>query len=132
MYTIDDITRSYAETALWSSLNSDSVHCGGDNPDAGENLDADYGVDDIAPATWEAMNTDVRDFVLANLADFVAYLAAGRDAESFGHDFWLTRNGHGAGFWDRGLGDLGDRLSGAAKVYGECDLYVGDDGQLHI
>lgn len=21
--------------------------------------------------------------------------------ERFGHDFWLTRNGHGAGFWDR-------------------------------
>lgn len=22
--------------------------------------------------------------------------------EQAGHDFWLTRNGHGAGFWDRG------------------------------
>lgn len=25
----------------------------------------------------------------------------GYDAERFGHDFWLTRNGHGTGFWDR-------------------------------
>src|SRR5215213_9921810 len=48
-----------------------------------------------------------------------------------GHDFWLTRNRHGAGFWDRGLGDLSNRLSDASKVYGEVDLYVGDDGQIY-
>jgi hypothetical protein len=48
-----------------------------------------------------------------------------------GHDFWLTRNGHGAGFWDRGLGDLGERLSKAAKVYGEVYLYPGDDGKVY-
>lgn len=23
------------------------------------------------------------------------------DAEQVGHDIWLTRNGHGVGFWDR-------------------------------
>jgi hypothetical protein len=23
------------------------------------------------------------------------------DPEQIGHDLWLTRNGHGAGFWDR-------------------------------
>lgn len=25
----------------------------------------------------------------------------GDNIEQAGHDFWLTRNGHGAGFWDR-------------------------------
>ncbi len=43
-----------------------------------------------------------------------------------GHDFWLTRNRHGAGFWDRGLGTIGDELTNAAQQYGEA--YVEIDG----
>jgi hypothetical protein len=50
--------------------------------------------------------------------------------EAFGHDFWLTRNGHGAGFWDRGLGALGDRLTDASKPYGEVNLWVDADGSV--
>ena len=37
---------------------------------------------------------------------------------AMGHDLWLTRNGHGAGFWDRKEleeGDLGDKLTAIAK-----------------
>jgi hypothetical protein len=30
--------------------------------------------------------------------------------EQAGIDFWLTRNRHGAGYWDRGLGITGDKL----------------------
>jgi hypothetical protein len=41
-----------------------------------------------------------------------------------GHDFWLTRCGHGAGFWD---GDWNEpaatRLTDAAKRMGEMHLY---------
>lgn len=48
-----------------------------------------------------------------------------------GIDFWLTRNGHGAGFWDRGLGDVGTRLTCAAHNYGSVDLYAGDDGLIY-
>jgi hypothetical protein len=49
-----------------------------------------------------------------------------------GHDLWLTRNGHGAGFWDRGLGDVGDKLTAIAKRMGSKSLYVGDDGKIYI
>src|SRR5690606_5349913 len=35
------------------------------------------------------------------LLDTLAELAPSYSDERFGHDFWLTRNGHGAGFWDR-------------------------------
>jgi hypothetical protein len=42
-----------------------------------------------------------------------------------GHDFWLTRNGHGAGFWD---GDWREpsasRLTAAAHKFGECNIDV--------
>lgn len=41
-----------------------------------------------------------------------------------GHDFWLTRNRHGTGFWDRGLGALGETLTEAAHEAGEVYLYI--------
>lgn len=43
-----------------------------------------------------------------------------RDAvwEQAGADFALTRNRHGAGYWDRGLGELGEHLSVAARAWG--------------
>lgn len=44
-----------------------------------------------------------------------------------GHDLWLTRNGHGAGYWDRGLGEVGTKLTAAAKLLGSQDLYVSGD-----
>ena len=52
--------------------------------------------------------------------------------ESAGHDFLLTRNGHGAGFWDRGLGDIGDKLTGMAHNYGTIGLDLGDNGQVYV
>jgi len=59
-------------------------------------------------------------------------LIDGIDPEQIGHDLWLTRNGHGAGFFDRGLGEVGDKLSDIAREMGEKNLYIGDDGQIHI
>lgn len=50
--------------------------------------------------------------------------ATGQTLEQCGHDFILTRNGHGAGFWDRGYGAAGDRLTSAAKAYGEVHATV--------
>jgi len=40
-----------------------------------------------------------------------------------GHDFWFTRNGHGAGFWDRPevYGDTyADKFSKIAESFGEA------------
>jgi hypothetical protein len=53
-------------------------------------------------------------------------------AEQAGTDFWLTRNHHGAGFWDRNLGDDGKHLSEIAISFKESDVELGDDGQLHF
>lgn len=47
-----------------------------------------------------------------------------------GHDFWLTRQGYGAGFWDRGLGVIGEKLSEAARKAGEVYSYIDDEGKL--
>lgn len=93
---------------------------------------------DDAPAGAE-LHPDALARLLADAAEFErehrALLDAANDAgypdDSCGHDLWLTRNGHGAGFWDRGLGDVGERLTAAAEACGACDLYVGDDGFLY-
>jgi hypothetical protein len=76
------------------------------------------------PEDWQL--TDEKGLT-ADLYAFLEDEAVARDVadlepEQVGHDFWLTRNGHGAGFWDRGLGDVGERLTTAAKVYGAQDL----------
>jgi len=42
-----------------------------------------------------------------------------------GHDFWLTRNGHGTGFWDRDCypDHIKERLSARAGQFGETFVY---------
>jgi hypothetical protein len=54
------------------------------------------------------------------------------DPSQHGYDFWLTRNGHGAGFWDRGYGEAGDKLTAFSEKFGEANLYVGDDGMIYV
>lgn len=115
---LDTFFAHYLECALWSS--TDSADEGGGCP-----IDDNYGIEDIAPVVLANLKRECADFIEGNLADL-----ADMPAEQAGHDFWLTRNGHGAGFWDRGLGALGRRLSDAARTYGTCDLYIGDDGQV--
>lgn len=111
---------AYITAALWSSTD-----------EAGRPLEDNYGPDDIDQASVDKAITEVNDFVKGNEKDLV-------DAQNFiteaqlGHDFWLTREGHGSGFWDEGMGELGDRLTKAAKIYGEGNIYVGDDGKLHF
>ena len=52
--------------------------------------------------------------------------------DKVGHDLWLTRNGHGAGFWDGDYADdVGEALTKISEAMGEIDLYVGDDGKIY-
>lgn len=111
---IATITKHYAICALWSSVD-----------DEGKPLDSAFGIDDIDPATYAQMTDDAEDFVNAN-RDLLEQ--SKQSDEQIGHDFWLTRNHHGAGFWDRGLGKIGEALTKASHVYGSVDLYVSDDG----
>lgn len=51
-----------------------------------------------------------------------------------GRDFWFTRNGHGVGFWNRGLGEIGETLSafcGWQTPFDECGIYRGDDDKIY-
>lgn len=87
----------------------------------------------------EAITTAVEDcaaFQTSNAALLAeAYDRVGYDETRAGHDLWYTRNSHGVGYWCRDElddGELGERLSAAAKLMGTCDTYYGDDGLLHL
>ena len=117
---IDRFTEGYIEAALWSSTD-----------DEGEPLDEDYGIDDIAPSTFSDMVIDCDDFQESNDELLDDAYGDGISPSKAGHDFWLTRNGHGAGFWDGDYPDDGKELTANSKAYGGIDLYVGDDGLIY-
>lgn len=129
---LDDFTKGYLECALWSST---AVN---DRGELGESLSESYEIEDFHEEALQIAVEDCKDFQESNAKDLEAYYEAirtsdGNSPQSWaGHDFWLTRNGHGAGFWDRGLGDLGIRLSSAARVYGSWNILPGDDGYLYF
>lgn len=136
---MEDATEAYIETLLWTGqdwsevCDDDDETCAYDHSTCEVNpstLDDSYSAFDIAPDALNEITEDVRNFI----DDAWDNITGSEDvtAEVMGRNFALTRNGHGAGFWDLGLGVLGDELTKAAKVYGEQNLYVGDDGQLHV
>ena len=55
--------------------------------------------------------------------------------EQVGHDLWLTRNRHGAGFWDRpeiyGGQENADALTESANSFGSRDIFE-HNGRLII
>lgn len=119
--------RGYTTALLWSST---------------DDVDGETVYLDQYPTSTAADDHSMAEclaFFEANRADIDAaaliYVSAqgATGYEMAGHDFALTRNGHGAGFWDGDLPDeLGERLTKAAKAAGECWLYIGDDGLVHI
>lgn len=108
---LDVFTTAYVECALWT-----------------EYLDTEYGALDIVPESLLRIMADCAAFQDANWPDIA------EDMSRAGHDFWLTRNGHGCGFWDRSdwSADVGDRLTVASEAFGECELYIGDDGRIYL
>lgn len=59
---------------------------------------------------------------------------SGLTGEQVGHDLWLTAQHHGTGFWDRGLGTVGDRLTElahASKIAG-VDILLPEDGDTGL
>lgn len=118
--------QSYIETALWSSTDEEGIPL--DN--------SKYSDVELAPETLKRFETDCDKFeilyrdLIADLDDSV--LRSFPPDSHIPHDFWLTRNRHGAGFWD---GDypkvVGDALTKLAHSFGECNLYIGDNGLIY-
>lgn len=99
---------AYIETAIWSSTDYD-----------GQPLD-DLGI------SIEHLNQEFLDQCRKDLDAFMEkalhlFTDEELDQGHIEHDFWLTRNHHGAGFWD-GDYENGDELTKIAHDFGEVDL----------
>jgi hypothetical protein len=109
----------YIATALWSS-----------SDDNGEALDKHYSIDDLDPGTLSYLKSDLFDFItthqhLINADD------SDRTLGYFAHNYWLTRNGHGAGFWDAGYAN-GDELTEHASARGERYLFIDRANKIRV
>lgn len=119
--SMDEFTDAYVEAALCTSTDNR-------NESGGLPLDKNYTVDDIDINTLAKMIKDCKDFKKKCKR---VYERGGWDDKHAGHDFWLTRNGHGTGFWDSGYKNpfverIGKVLTKVSKAYGEFSLYIGD------
>lgn len=134
---IETITRHYLIALLWTMPGDDNCENPGD----------DIAIEGLPQETIQHAKDDVISFVkscgelfdkvMACYDDGYGYHPDAGSAEAaFGHDFALTRNGHGAGFWDRdseGLPRvLGEALTRVCESFGESNLYIGDDGRVYF
>lgn len=115
MIDIQAVLSGYLGCALWTATNEE-----------GEPLDQKFNVDDFFEESRSAALQVCQRFCSENQDDL-----QGIDPVQIGHDLWLTRNGHGSGFWDRGLGEQGERLTQAASSLGEASV-TESGGQLHV
>ena len=118
--------QTYLETAVWSSSAWHKMRPGDTNP---EPLDRYYSAADFTQASVREAEAEVEEFVELNRE---ALEASGMPEDRWGRDFWLTRNRHGAGFWDGYYGEYGAHLTRAAHAYGEVEVEPASDGKLRF
>lgn len=88
---LDDFTRGYVLAAFWT--NDDDAPSG----DYAQSGRFEVMFEKLSPEALEKMQSDCTQFQ----AEQSAHLeACGLNSKRAGHDFWLTRNGHGSGFWN--------------------------------
>ena len=84
---------------------------------------------EIAPEAKKDIEADCAAFYLKS--DLEALYSKDAIAQA-GHDFWLTRNGHGAGFWDGDWAEpMATELTTLSEAFGVVDICLGDDGLIY-
>jgi hypothetical protein len=121
---LDEFTQGYVHAIFFTE-------CHSDNPELENATFAD-----LHPQTLQEIKDDCAGFCIVAREWLDEACDNGRingyGEERAGTDFWFTRNRHGAGYWDRGLGEAGEKLSEFARLEGSRDLYRGDDGKLYL
>jgi hypothetical protein len=122
-HLVTPVLDAYLDAAIWADLRDAD----------GNPLDDLYDHTDLHPDAIATATLDVIDFLTtAHQEGLLDQLEAAEvTTDQIGHDFWLTRNRHGVGFWDRGLGQLGTDLTNLAQPYGEQYLFILED-KIHI
>lgn len=120
---LSDFQRGYIECALWCGVYDEH----------GEPVERKLDISDLTAEALDELKKTAADFEAAQADDLgAAYRVHDQGYAQSGHDFWWTAAGHGVDFRDRGLGEIGERLTAAARVYNEISLYLGGDGKVHL
>lgn len=109
---------AYLAAALWASAAKDE-----------EQLDAKYTIEDFTQEAVDRAVQDANDFIRQNR---LILKQASPNKAQHGHDFFLTRNLHGAGFRDHGYGPIGERLANAARAFGPINAYADKDEKVRF
>lgn len=119
---MDDDLDAYLDAALWTS----DIEGGGPNFGASAKSHAKRELAKFYEAIAEPLMA-LRDMIEGGI---LPPLKPG----ILGHDFWLSRNGHGAGFFAReeAYGPTGKLLQEVARAFGEVAVFEGDDGELYF
>lgn len=115
---LSDVVNKYLYCALYTSTQDDELN----TP-----FDEQFRIEDF---TTTAKDNAVID--CSSLIDLVS--SAGIEytgtSTQFGYDFWLTRNHHGAGFWDRD-DENGDEITAIVHAnFRELNLFKTEDGKV--
>ncbi len=121
--SLETFTRGYLAAAFYTSTNESNQ----------EPLDCNFSVPDIGDAKRIEMKADACKFYLmfaeawrGAWIEFVKEcdVAPGDEDQQAGYDFWMTRNGHGVGFWEDAdwEAETGKKLTAGAEAFGEAYL----------
>jgi hypothetical protein len=131
--------RALVASLLWSE-NDYSDETGG------EPLDSNYDIDDIdsdslkkLEARYQAFAEKAEQQLAAKFGDDYSsiedfYIGSGGSDYQTEHDYIMTVNGHGCGFWERHDWQDGAReiLETLASNESEIHAEVGDDGKIYL
>ena len=122
----DAFFQSYLITALWSSTISEGEENEPGERD-GDAFDAHFSIADFSEEALQTLRAHAFSFwsrMWYHLDHEEGRKGEKPDAVQAGHDFWLTQNGHGAGFWDGDYPTYGDTFTKLAKCYPEITLVI--------
>jgi len=130
---IQAMVRGYLSAMVWTTTDDDGNTCDDMEPSTDARAEALA----IVTAFYDANHNDLGAYIDLRIAEvgstYNPHTARQLEAYGFaGHDLWLTSQGHGVGFWDRGHGRVGERLTKAAKVFQGCSAYTTDDGYVDL
>jgi hypothetical protein len=135
---IQKIIDSYLECALWTDgeeleeqekkNNQETYKMDEENWDESEIKelinDPDINIHNFDEDSLIKTYLDIKKFL-----KIVEFAVDDIDESDIGNDLWLTRNHHGAGFWDRGYEEsVAQILTKAAESLGSVSLYLDNEG----
>ena len=113
---IQRIAYYYVDSLLWS-------------------IEVNFDRKDLSPDAVTTIIEDCTSFVNAVIEKYGSKFVEQYQVE-LGHDFCMTRNGEGLGFWDGDWDQLtddnGDWLTELANTYHQINPYYGDDNQIYL